>query len=151
MMPNYTILATNHTSFTVADLEAPVAFFRDVLGFEISEPVIHRSAMVGRLTGVKGAEIAIVFVETPGHYIELIQYFEPTERHSSALRPCDPGFAHIAFQVDDIDAVTAASAAAGFTPLGPPQLVEAGPRKGGKNVYVRNTDSIVIEFQQAPP
>ena len=30
------VLATNHTSFTVSDLDRSIAFFRDVLDFEVT-------------------------------------------------------------------------------------------------------------------
>ena len=40
--------------------------------------------------------------------------------------------------------------AAGAVPFSDPQTVPAGPRKGGRNLYVRGPDNIVIEFQQAP-
>ncbi|MBW1785365.1 MAG: VOC family protein [Deltaproteobacteria bacterium] len=34
-MRNFKALNTNHTSFTVSNLDRSVAFFRDALGFEI--------------------------------------------------------------------------------------------------------------------
>ena len=33
-MSGFRVLSTNHTSFTVSDLDRTVAFFRDALGFE---------------------------------------------------------------------------------------------------------------------
>ncbi len=34
-MTGFSIPRTNHTSFTVSDLDRSVAFFRDALGFEV--------------------------------------------------------------------------------------------------------------------
>ena len=35
-MTAFKIIATNHTSFTVSDLDRSLAFFRDALGFEVT-------------------------------------------------------------------------------------------------------------------
>jgi catechol 2,3-dioxygenase-like lactoylglutathione lyase family enzyme len=145
------IKRTNHTAFTVSDLDRAAAFFRDVLGFAITEKTRQRGEVVGRITGVPGAELDIAFAVAPGHMIELMQYIAPVSRRTFDLRPCDPGFSHIAFEVEDIDAAVAAIEAAGYGAVSVPQIVPAGPRKGGKNVYARGPDGIVIEFQEAPP
>jgi len=148
-MPACRVLATNHTAFTVSDLDRALAFYSNVLGFSVSAKVRHSGAMAETVTGVPGAELDIAFVDTPGHKIELMQYLKPIDKRRSDLRPCDPGFTHIAFEVDNIDAIVAAVEAEGFRIISPPQTVLAGPRKGGKTVYTRDPDGIVIEFQQA--
>ena len=63
-------------------------------------------------------------------------------------RPCDTGFAHVAFDVDDIDSVLAAVRAAGVEPLSEPVVINAGPNSGGKAVYTRDPDGVTIEFIQ---
>jgi catechol 2,3-dioxygenase-like lactoylglutathione lyase family enzyme len=145
------VLRISHTGFTFSDIVKASAFFRDVLGFSITPPTRQAGLAVERMTGVPGAELDIAFATGGGHTIELIQYVAPVLPRTADKRPCDPGFAHIAFQVEDIDAVVTAINAAGFEAVSPPQIVPAGPRKGGKNVYTRGPDGIVIEFQQAPP
>ena len=149
-MANFKVLNTNHTGLTVSDIDRSLAFYRDVLGFETTDKVHHKSEIVGTLTGVEGAEIFIAFVNLPGHQIELLQYLKPNDRKLSDLRNCDTGASHIALQVDDIDAVVEAIKVGGFEAFSAPIVVPAGPRKGGKNVYTRDPDGVVIEFQMAP-
>ena len=149
-MRRFTILRTNHTGLTVSDIDRSLAFFRDVLGFEVTGKTRHAGAMVERITGVPGAEIEIAFVELPGHRIELLQYLKPDVRQISVLRPCDTGFVHLAFEVDDVNAVLNAVRAGGFAAINPPVSPDAGPRKGGKVVYTRDLDGIVLEFQETP-
>ena len=149
-MTTFNIVKTNHTGLTVSDVERSLAFYRDVFGFEVTEITHHQGEMVERITGVDGAEVLIAFVNLPGHQIELLQYLKPDDRRVSELRPCDTGATHLAFEVDDIDAVLEAIKAGGFEPVNPPQAVPAGPRKGGKTVYTRDPDGVVLEFQQAP-
>lgn len=102
----FTVQAVDHTGITVTDLERSLAFWRDVLGFELS----HRAQLSGEfaagVTGVPGADIAIAVVTAPGgHRIELLQYHQPAERAHLRPRPCDVGSVHLALRVDDIDAV----------------------------------------------
>ena len=35
-MPDFKVLAVNHTSFTVSDLDRSIGFFRDALGFTVT-------------------------------------------------------------------------------------------------------------------
>src|SRR5205085_3878089 len=76
----FRILAADHTGITVSNLERSLAFWRDVLGFELS----HRSHQTGELaaeiTGVPGVEILIAVVKAPGHKIELLEYRAPQDR-----------------------------------------------------------------------
>jgi glyoxylase I family protein len=150
-MPNDGIVNVTHTGFTVPDLARASAFFRDVLGFTISATTRHAGEAVDRMIGVPGAELEIAFATGGGFTIELIHYIRPKSERSFDRRHCDPGYAHIAFRIRDIDRMAAAISAAGYRLFSRPQVIEAGPRKGGKNVYAEGPDGIVIELQQDPP
>src|SRR6059058_3004389 len=98
----FRIIAAHHTGITVSDLERSLAFWRDVLGFELS----HRSHQAGELaseiTGVAGAEISLAVVKAPGgHKVELLEYKKPVDsKRQVELRPCDVGHIHIALTID---------------------------------------------------
>ena len=149
-MTGFRISATNHTSFTVSDLDRSLAYFCDVLGFELLNRSPRDPAFIELVVAIPGADIEVAYVQAPGHRLELIQYRGPDGRRRVESRPCDAGFAHVAFDVDDIDAVIAASKDAGVLPLGPPQDLDRGPNKGGRVVYTRDADGITIEFIQPP-
>lgn len=149
-MSKFSVKRTVHTGIAVSDLERSKAFYRDVLGFPVSDTVHHSGEMVGALMGVKEAEVDIAFVTLPGHEIELLQFSLLAGRETSNLRPVDVGCKHIAFEVDDVAAVLEAIKAGGFEPVGPPQTPAAGPRKGGKIVYTRDPDGTFLEFMQMP-
>ncbi len=149
-MPTGSILRVNHTGFTVPNLERASAFLRDVLGFSISPTTRQSGPAVERMIGVPGAEIDIAFATCDDHTIELICYVTPRSTREHDLRHCDTGFAHVAFEVDDVERVAAAVRAAGYRLFSEPQVVPAGPRKGGRNVYAQGPDGIVIELQQTP-
>ncbi len=147
-MAPFSILATNHTSFTVSDLDRSVDFYVSVLGFELFNRSARDRSFTEKVVGVPGAQIEVAYVQAPGHRLELIQYIEPKDRGEVVSRPCDTGFAHVAFDVDDIDSVLAAVRAAGVEPLSEPVVINAGPNSGGKAVYTRDPDGVTIEFIQ---
>ena len=149
-MGQFNILGTNHTSFTVSDLGRSVAFYVDVLGFQLLDRSPRDPAFTEKVVGVPGAEIEVAYVQAPGHRLELIQYAAPNDRGKVVSRPCDTGFAHIAFDVDDVDLVVDAVRRAGVEPLSDPVATNDGPNAGGKAVYTRDPDGVTIEFIQRP-
>ena len=149
--PTFQIIAADHTGITVANLERSLAFWRDVLGFELSHRPHQTGALASEITGIPGAEISIAVLKGYGHKIELLEYLAPTEREHFRPRPCDIGSVHVAFVVDNLDAVLRAIAASGWKTAGMPQTLEAGPNTGKRVVYVRDPDGATIEFMQMPP
>jgi catechol 2,3-dioxygenase-like lactoylglutathione lyase family enzyme len=146
--PPFRILAADHTGITVANLERSLAFWRDVLGFELSHRPHHTGDLASEVTGVPGAEISIAVLKGYGHKIELLEYLAPADRKRVALRPCDVGSLHVAFTVEDLDAVLSAIAASGWHPAGQPQTLKSGPNAGKRVVYVHDPDGTTIEFMQ---
>jgi catechol 2,3-dioxygenase-like lactoylglutathione lyase family enzyme len=146
---SFRILGTNHTSFTVSDLERSIAFLRDCLGFKVVSKAPRDPALVSRITGVEGADMMIAFLKAPGHTLELIEYRAPAGKGKVSARPCDTGFAHVAFNVDDAQAAVDAAGGYGVQAISPPVTIDQGPNKGRKVVYVRDWDGITFEFIEA--
>jgi len=149
-MSGFRVLGINHTSFTVSDLDRSIAFYTDALGFELLHRGDRDPEMISKVVGVPGADIEVAYIQMPGHRLELIQYKGPANKGKVESRPCDTGFAHIAIDVDNIDAALAASAPHGVQPLGAPQDLVHGPNKGGRVVYTRDADGVTVEFIQKP-
>jgi len=147
----FRIIAADHTGITVANLERSLAFWRDVLGFQLSHRPHQTGDFASEITGVPGAEISIAVLKGYGHKIELLEYLAPSDRKRVALRPCDVSSVHVAFTVDDLDAVLTTIAASGWRAAGQPQTLTAGPNAGKRVVYVRDPDGTTIEFMQPPP
>jgi catechol 2,3-dioxygenase-like lactoylglutathione lyase family enzyme len=55
------IITTDHTGITVSNLERSLAFWRDVLGFELSHRAHHTGELASEFTGVPGAEFQSPF------------------------------------------------------------------------------------------
>ena len=145
------IIAADHTGFTVANLERSVAFWQDVLGFELSHRTHQTGELASEITGVPGAEISLAVLKGYGHKIELLEYLAPPDcKQHVDLRPCDVGSVHVALTVDNLEAVLSAIAASGWKAAGKSQTLKTGPNAGKRVVYVRDPDGLTIEFMQPP-
>jgi glyoxylase I family protein len=150
MSKTFRIITADHIGITVANLERSLAFWRDVLGFELSHRAHHKGDLASEVTGVPGAEISLAVLKGHGHKIELLEYLAPADRKRIELRPCDVGSVHVALTVDNLDAVLSAIAASGWRAVGKPQTLKTGPNAGKRIVYVRDPDGTTIEFMQPP-
>ena len=104
---------------------------------------------LGQVTGAHGAKVRIAIVSLPDQTIELLEYQGP-ERPSEPAKPFDPGFAHLALVVDDIDALLVRIAAYGWKAQGIPQPIASGARAGTRVIYAVGPDGATIEFMQPP-
>ena len=147
----FRILTADHTGITVSDVERSLAFWRDVLGFELSHRAHQKGELAEQITGVPCAEILIAVVKAPGHKIELLEYRAPADRKHVDARPCDVGSVHIALVVDELDTVLERIAASGWQAAGKPQTLTLGPNAGKRVIYVRDPDGTTIELMQAAP
>ena len=121
---SFRVLGTNHTSFTVSDLDRSIAFFRDCLGFEVTSKAPREPELTARVTGIPGAEITVAYVRGPGHSLELIEFRGPADRGRVSARACDTGAFHLAYNVDNLDAALAAVSAYGVLPVAAPLTVD---------------------------
>ena len=148
---NFRIIAADHTGITVSNLERSLAFWRDVLGFELSHTAHQTGELAEEITGVSGGEIKLAVLKTPGgHKIELLEWLAPADRECANVRPCDLGHVHVALLVNDLEAVLQRIAAAGWKAAGKPQTLKTGPNTGKRVVYVRDPDGSTIEFMEMP-
>ena len=147
------ITGSDHTSFTVSNLQRSLEFYHDLLGFEVIyvRPQITNQyfrAIVDFPDGViKGAMLAM-----PGtdHHLELFEYVQPRGTPAD-VRNNNPGSAHIALLVEDLVPMVAALKAKGVQFRSPPIYLDEGPNTGGWAVYMLDPDGITIELFQAPP
>jgi catechol 2,3-dioxygenase-like lactoylglutathione lyase family enzyme len=138
--------ATLHAGFTVADLRRLAAFFRECLGCTVSEPHTPPAEVLELIVGVPGAEAEIAYVTAPGAIIELIQYRAPQSATQSAPRPCDVGFAHLAFLVSDVDSVVAAASRYGFAVPALIPTIQHGRNAGRRATYLRDANGFTVEL-----
>jgi catechol 2,3-dioxygenase-like lactoylglutathione lyase family enzyme len=138
-----TIQHMHHVGIVVDDLAAATTFFVE-LGLKLQGEGPVEGGWVDRLEGVR-AEIAML--ETPdGHgRLELTKFHAPSgrggDRHASSNTP---GIRHLAFAVDNIDAVVASLRARGSELVGEVENYEDIYRL----CYVRGPEGIIVELAE---
>lgn len=96
------IVGIHHVAIGVPDFQLGLAFYRDVLGFE----VLHTGELANdeaadRCIGLQDARAEVAMLKAPNAYIELWSYSNPAPQDLGA-RPCDYGYPHFALQVKGI-------------------------------------------------
>ena len=142
------ILNTNHTSFTVSDVERSTAFYRDLLGFRLLSLAERPPGFAELATGIPGAHLKTAYLEAPGgHRLELIQYLHPPGVKLDT-RTNNVGSAHLALDVDDLHRVYRELKAKGVRFKGDPIEIPTGPNKGNLMVYMLDPDDFTLELIQ---
>src|SRR5262245_23468799 len=130
VMPS--IQRPHHTGIHVADIERSVAFYRDLLGFELVFQWNPQAEYIRTITGYPDADIHAAILRMPGsdYYLEILEY-RNVDKTPVDTRTANPGTAHIAFFVDDCDALYAELTAKGVKSVNPPVTPSIGPNQGG--------------------
>jgi catechol 2,3-dioxygenase-like lactoylglutathione lyase family enzyme len=143
-----------HTSWTVSDLDRSIAFYRNLLGFELVETKHRIGAFIEEVVGFDGAELKIATLKIPGaalpesgHHLELIQYVAPAGKRLD-LQTCNVGAAHLAVGTDSIHEDYARLAREGVTFVSPPVRVPSGSNANSYACYLRDPDGFTIELVQ---
>ncbi len=123
-----------HVGVAVEDLEAAVAFYRDVLGLEPHRPETVDGATI----------VSLSFGEAE---VELLTPRAPDGPIARFLARRGPGIHHICYRVPDLDAALAACRAAGY------RLIDETPRSGAGGrriafVHPKATAGILLELTE---
>lgn len=145
-----------HFSFTVADIEASVAWYTEVLGLELVHRQRQDNEYTRTLVGIPDAVLEVAqfrFRNVPPrlstHMLELVEYVQP-KGAVQPLRTNDVGTAHIAFVVTEIQAEYERLRGQGVAFRNPPVEITAGANKGGFACYFSDPDGITFELLQPP-
>jgi catechol 2,3-dioxygenase-like lactoylglutathione lyase family enzyme len=104
-----TIQRMEHVGIVVDDLAAATEFFVE-LGLELQGEGSVEGRWVDRIVGLDGVRAEFAMLRTPdGHgRLELVKFHSPSTQGGNGHAPANtPGIRHLAFAVEDIDAVVA--------------------------------------------
>lgn len=141
-----------HTNIVSEDWRRLADFYEKVLGCRAVPPERASSGgWVERSTGVPGAAVCGIHLRLPGcdddgPTLEIFEYNQARKQSRKAIN-C-PGFAHIAFEVDDVEAAREEVLAAGGRSVG--EVVTAEIANAGTITFVYMTDpeGNIIELQK---
>jgi catechol 2,3-dioxygenase-like lactoylglutathione lyase family enzyme len=120
IIEHVTIQRMDHVGIVVDDLADAVAFFVE-LGLELEGEAPVEGDWVDRIVGLGGVRAQIAMLQTPGGHerLELTKFHTPSTDGGYQRLPANAsGIRHIAFAVDDIDAVLARLRARGAELVG---------------------------------
>ena len=143
-----------HTNIVAEDWQRLVQFYQQVFGGEPLPPQRHHAGQwLADVTGLPEAELEGIHIRLPGYYnadnaptLEIFQYNQAEERLPPAANR--PGFAHIAFAVDDVEAARAAVLAAGGGEVGDLVTVDIPGAGRITLIYMTDPEGNIIELQR---
>ena len=141
-----TIQRMEHVGIVVNDLAAAIEFFVE-LGLEPGGKGQVEGAWVERIIALDEVKAEFAMLRTPdGHgEIELVKFHSPPTQGGDPHAPANtPGIRHLAFLVEDIDAVVAGLRARGTELVG--ELVRY--ENSYRLCYVRGPEGIIIELAE---
>lgn len=139
----------DHVNIVVADMARAERFYGQLLGLRRGFERLLEGEWIERVTGLPGARAHCVFYEPEaGGRVELLQYLSPQGEPLAPNRlPHTPGIRHLAFEVDDLDAVCEQLRAAGVALVSPPVTVPFPVAAAGRKrlCYFHDPDGVLIE------
>lgn len=141
-----------HTNLVAGDWRRLARFYEQVFG---CTPVPPERDLSGQwledATGIHGVHIRGVHLRLPGcgdegPTLEVFQYDQEEERPDTAANR--PGFGHIAFAVDDVEAARQAVLAAGGGELGKVVSLEVTGAGKVAFAYLTDPEGNIIEVQR---
>jgi catechol 2,3-dioxygenase-like lactoylglutathione lyase family enzyme len=138
----------HHVGITVPDLDRAIAFYNGVLGLEFFDPPspVFDDAELGERVGVPGAALRQVNLALGGSIVELLEYTAPAPPFPDPVPAHAHGAAHLAIEVEDVEAKKAELEAAGVEFLSEVNVVDEGVLAGWRWVYFRDPFGIVLEL-----
>jgi catechol 2,3-dioxygenase-like lactoylglutathione lyase family enzyme len=144
-----------HTNLIAHDWRRLARFYEEVLGCTPIPPERDlQGPWLEAATGLPDAQIRGIHLRLPGYgsqgpTLEVFQYTPAQERQGAGINR--PGFAHIAFSVDDVVAARDAVLAAGGRPLGEVVTREIAGAGQITFAYVTDPEGNGIELQRWLP
>ena len=144
-------LSILHPCVTVPDLTEALAFFRDLLGFEVADQGRHVPEQLGPLLGMADPDVPVAIITCPdGTEIELLEFRRPRGEPEVTSRFEDVGISVVTVIVDEVDAMTERLAQHGYPAKG--TIVPfVGPDHDLRAVHVLGPGGIPLTLGQWVP
>lgn len=139
----------HHTVLLVSDLDRSLEFYCDTLGFElISRDDDRRGEFLDQMFNLEGVVIKLSLIRAGGEIVEVIEPVAPPELVRYDGGEDRFGIARIGWEVDGIEELVADLQAKGVEFISDIVDMTVGHYAGGKVVFFRDPDGILLEFQQ---
>lgn len=132
------ILKIDHIGVAVANLDATVKFYSEMLGMKVEKTETHA-----------GQKVKVAFLPVGDTEMELLEPTDPESAIAKHIKNKGEGIQHIAFRVQNIEQAIADLKAKGM------RFVDENPRIGAGNTKIvflhpKNTYGVLVELVQQP-
>lgn len=147
--PHYsTAPRVNHVGFSVRCLESAIRFWSECFGATLVRQAEMSGSFLSHVTGAPETTVKMAIVEIDGFPVELLEYaLDADLPHGNGY---SLGVAHLAFDVEDIDAMLGSVGLHCWQAQGEVQTIPAGEKKGTKVMYIAGPDGCIVELMQPP-
>jgi len=141
-----------HTNLIARDWKKLVRFYGDVFGCIPKDPERDLSGeWLDRVTSLSAARLRGVHLRLPGYggdgpTLEIFSYDDMPDRQLPM--PNEPGFAHLAFAVDDVEKALETVISAGGDSVGEIETTEVDGVGSLQVVYARDPEGNIVELQK---
>jgi len=138
-----------HINLVARDAEALAAFYMNVTKCELLRaPKMLSGEIVSRGNGLPNSEIYTIWLKFPELERPFLEIHQHTvTHHRDQPRVNEPGFGHLAFQMEDISDVLSKILQAGGSQVG--EITDFGtPEKPCLIAYARDPEGNVLELEQ---
>jgi len=141
-----------HTNLIARDWKKLVRFYGDVFGCIPKDPERDLSGeWLDRVTSLSAARLRGVHLRLPGYggdgpTLEIFSYDDMPDRQLPM--PNEPGFAHLAFAVDDVEKALETVISAGGSSVGEIATTEVGGVGSLQVIYARDPEGNIVELQK---
>jgi len=138
------ITQIRHTGLVVADLDAALRFWRDLLGFSVARQMDESGPHIDAMMGLQDVRVTTSKLTTPdGGMIELLYFHSHPDKPRWTGTPYSTGFTHVALTVSNMDEAHEKLAAAGVRFKAAPQY---SPDGAVKVIYCEAPDGVLLEL-----
>jgi predicted enzyme related to lactoylglutathione lyase len=141
-----------HTNLIAGDWKKLVRFYRDVFGCIPRGPERDLSGeWLDRVTSLSAARLGGVHLRLPGYgdtgpTLEIFSYEDMSDKQLPMSN--EPGFAHVAFAVDDVEQALETVISAGGGSVGEIATTEVDGVGSVQVVYARDPEGNIVELQK---
>lgn len=143
------MIRIDHINIVVPDIERAIQFYCAIFELQRGFETTLEGEWIDRVTGISGALARCVFLECGGETrVELLQYLRPSgEIIEANAQPNTCGLRHLAFTVDDLDALVGRLKAHNIKLVSEPVEVPFAVGNLGRKrlCYFHDPDGVLLE------
>lgn len=142
------VLSTNHVGLVVQDLDRFITIMTGLFDYTVLDRGPRDRVVQAQVTNHPDPIVDIAYLQGGGFVLEVLCYAQTSGTASYRPRPVDVGHWHLSINIEDMEMVRKEAKAYGLTEVGQMIVVNAGPNKGNKIVYLATPEGVIIELTQ---